>query len=86
MTTENIDDHDFSNEMFEQKLVEFFERQDPEKISIVPEIVEKFSNDQDTVFKHLSKLYAAKNGVLDVKVTNSNIFSVPGSANSGYIG
>lgn len=29
MTTENIDDHDFSDDMFKQKLVEFFERQDP---------------------------------------------------------
>lgn len=76
----------YSAELFEQKLNEFFDRQDPEKKVIVPEIVEKFQEEQVLVFKHLAAIYAMKNGVDDITISNSDIFSVPGSAHSGFVG
>ncbi|MCC5923876.1 MAG: hypothetical protein JJT77_08825 [Crocinitomicaceae bacterium] len=76
----------YPKELFEQKLNEFFDRQDPSKRVIVPEIVEKFLEEQELVFKHLASVYAKKNGVEDITISNSDIFSVPGSAHSGYVG
>ena len=77
---------DYSKDMFKVKLVEFFNRQDPTKIGIVPELVEKFHDEQELVFKHLAHIYAEKNGVEDITISNDSIFSVPGSKHSGYVG
>lgn len=52
---------DYNKELFAQKLNEFFERQDPLKKVIVPKIVDKFHDEQENVFKHLSAIYAKKN-------------------------
>lgn len=76
----------YPKELFEQKLNEFFDRQDPTKKGIIPEIVEKFMEEQELVFKHLASVYAKKKGVEDITISNSDIFSVPGSAHSGYVG
>jgi len=76
----------YSKELFTKKLIEFFDRQDPLKKTIVPDIVEKFMNHQDTVFKHLSKIYAEKNGVEDAVISNDSIFAVPTTNHSSYIG
>lgn len=77
---------EYSEEVFKKKLVEFFDRHDPEKANIIPDIVEKFSGEQELVFKHLTNLYAEKHGVDDITITNDSIFSVPGSSHSGYAG
>lgn len=76
----------YTKELFTQKLIEFFERHDPLKVQLVDEIVEKFMNQQEAVFKHLTALYADKNDVEIDKVSNDSIFSLPPSANSGYVG
>lgn len=77
---------DYNKELYAQKLTEFFDRQDPLKKVIVPKIVDKFPNDQEKVFKHLSAIYAEKNGVEDVTISEESIFAVPGTNNSGFIG
>ena len=73
----------YSEDLYRQKLSEFFERHDKEKLSIVDDILEKFPKKQEEVFKHLTALYAKKEGTDDVVVSNSSIFSVPTEANSG---
>lgn len=77
---------DYNKELFAQKLNEFFERQDPLKKVIVPKIVDKFHDEQENVFKHLSAIYAKKNGVEDITITDDTIFAVPGSSHSGHLG
>lgn len=77
---------DYNKELFAQKLTEFFDRQDPLKKVIVPEIVEKFHDEQEKVFKHLSATYAKKNNVEDITISNDTIFAVPGTKHSGYVG
>lgn len=74
---------EYSDEMYRQKLREFFERHDKEKLTIVDEIADKFPEKQEAVFKHLTALYAKKEGTDDVVISNDSIFSVPTSANSG---
>ena len=76
----------YTKELFTQKLMEFFERQDPLKKNIVPEIVDKFMDEQELVFKHLADVYAKKNGVDDITISNESIFSIPGSKHSGFVG
>ncbi len=49
-----------SKALFKQKLMEFFERHDPDKVFLVPKIADKFENQEDQVFEHLTKLYAEK--------------------------
>jgi hypothetical protein len=73
----------YSKEMFAQKLREFFERHDPLKIEIVDDIVDRFPNQQEKVFKHLTKLYAEKAGVDDVQISSDSIMTIPTSPNQG---
>lgn len=77
---------DYNKELFAQKLTEFFDRQDPLKKIIVSEIVNKFHDEQDKVFKHLSAIYAKKNEVEDVTISEITIFAVPGASHSGHLG
>jgi hypothetical protein len=49
-----------SKDLFKIKLTEFFERHDPSKVFLVPKIADKFTDQQDIVFKHLARLYAEK--------------------------
>lgn len=74
---------EYSEEMYRQKLREFFERHDKEKLTIVDDIAEKFPNDQEAVFKHLTALYSKKEGTDDIVISNDSIFSVPTKANTG---
>jgi hypothetical protein len=73
----------YDEELYKQKLNEFFDRRDPSKKSIVDKIVEKFPNKQDTVFKYLSALYAKKDGVEDITISEDTIFNVPMGPNTG---
>lgn len=47
---------------FKTKLVEFFERHDPEAIRAVPEIAKEFDDRKLEVFGELTERYAASNG------------------------
>ena len=76
----------YSEELFTQKLIEFFERHDPLKVQLVANIVEKFNDQQEEVFKHLTALYAEKNDIDISKITDSEVFSIPPAQNSSYIG
>ncbi len=51
-----------SKEVFKRKLMEFFERHDPDKVFLVPKIADKFEGQEDEVYKHLTELYAEKEG------------------------
>ncbi|MDX1652477.1 MAG: hypothetical protein R3277_08300 [Brumimicrobium sp.] len=73
----------YSEDMYAQKLREFFERHDPMKIEIVGDIVDKFPNQQETVFKHLTQLYAKKEGVDDITISSDSIMSIPPSPHQG---
>jgi hypothetical protein len=77
---------DYTKDLFTQKLYEFFQRHDPVKQTIVPEIVEKYHENQEIVFKHLTELYAKKHGVEDALISNDSIFSLPPSSHSGFTG
>jgi hypothetical protein len=76
----------YSKELFTQKLIEFFERHDPLKVQLVGDIVNKFNNHQEEVFKHLTTLYAEKNDIDVNKITNTEVFSIPPAQNSSYNG
>ncbi len=73
----------YSKEMYKQKLIEFFNRHDKSKLSIVNEISERFPEQQEDVFKHLTSIYAKLEGTSEITVSNESLFSVPSSANSG---
>lgn len=73
----------YSEEMYKQKLNEFFERHDKSKLSIVDDIVEKFPDRQEDVFKHLAATYSKIEGTDEVVISNDSIFSVPPNANTG---
>lgn len=77
---------EFSEELFTQKLIEFFERHDPLKAHLVEEIVEKFNTKQKEVFDHLTRIYAEKNDITVGEISNEAIFSLPPTASTGYIG
>jgi len=55
-------------------LTEFFDRHDPSKIFLVPKIADKFSDLQDTIFKHLSRLYAEKEN--HASITEESLLSL----------
>jgi hypothetical protein len=74
---------DYTKDMYAQKLREFFERHDPLKVAIVDDIVDRFPNQQEKVFKHLTKLYAEKAGVDDIHISNDSIMTIPPSPNQG---
>ena len=76
----------YTKEQFTQKLIEFFNRHDPLKTQLVDDIAERFHDDQETVFKHLTALYAEKNDIDGDEITNDAIFSIPPKSNSSYIG
>lgn len=73
----------YDEELYKQKLNEFFDRHDPAKKSIVNKIVEKFPDNQEEVFKYLAALYAKKEGVDDVTISEDTIFNVPMGPNTG---
>ena len=73
----------YNKDMYAQKLREFFERHDPLKIELVDEIVDRFPNQQEKVFSHLTKLYAKKAGIDDISVSKSSIMSIPPAPNQG---
>jgi hypothetical protein len=62
-----------SKEVFKAKLVEFFERHDPEKIFLVSRIADKFSDKQEQVFRHLASNYAEQEGN---KIGNDDLLSL----------
>jgi hypothetical protein len=76
----------YTKEQFTKKLIEFFERHDPLKIHLVDEITNRFYDQQEEVFKHLTALYAEKNEIDVGEISNDSIFSIPPSPNSGYMG
>jgi len=65
---------------FEQKLREFFNRHDPAKRDLAPRIAAHFLNHQDEVFEHLSDLYHEKEGI---HVDEESIFSIDVGPNYG---
>ncbi len=65
---------EYSEEMYEQKLREFFERHDPQKQHLAPDIVEKFPEHQEEVFAYLTKLYAKKHGTEDLNISEETIW------------
>lgn len=73
----------YDKDMYAQKLREFFERHDPLKIEMVDEIVDRFPNQQETVFNHLTKLYAKKEGVDDIQISSDSIMSIPPTPHQG---
>lgn len=76
----------YTKEQFTKKLIEFFERHDPLKVELVQDIVSRFNDQQEEVFKHLTALYADKNNIEIGKISNDSIFSIPPSSNSSYMG
>lgn len=74
---------EYNEELYKQKLNEFFDRHDPAKKSIVDDIVKKFPNRQEVVFKYLTSLYAEKAGVSDITISEDTIFNVPMGPNTG---
>lgn len=74
---------EYSEDLFKQKLTEFFDRHDPTKKHLVPKIAAKYINDQETIFNHLTKTYAEKSGVTEYDISEETLFGVPTSANSG---
>tara|TARA_B100000508_G_scaffold55003_3_gene42744 strand:- start:122260 stop:122493 length:234 start_codon:yes stop_codon:yes gene_type:complete len=73
----------YSKEMYKQKLNEFFNRHDQSKLHLVDKIADQFPDQQEEVFKHLTAIYAKKEGTDDVIISEDSIFSVPTGANSG---
>lgn len=69
-----------SKEMFKKKLVEFFERHDPDKILLAPKIAEEFINHQDRVFQHLTKIYEKDQGN---RITEESLLSLIPPADEG---
>jgi hypothetical protein len=63
-----------SQELFKVKLMEFFERHDPDKIPLVPRIADKFPDKQAEVFRHLNELYVDSQH--DKAVSEKSVFSV----------
>ena len=74
---------EYTKEMFTQKLIEFFNRHDQTKMHLVPQISDKFDNNQEEVFAHLTKVYAEKAGVTDLNIGDSTIMSFFPSAHTG---
>lgn len=68
--------------MYRQKLVEFFNRHDPTKLELVDEIVEKFPDQQQEVFDHLTKVYTNED-IIKSAVSSQTIFAIPPKQNMG---
>ncbi|PWH87090.1 hypothetical protein [Brumimicrobium oceani] len=73
----------YTPEMYEQKLNEFFDRHDPLNKHLSSEIVSKFPDRQEDVFKHLTAVYAKKEGTLEQAMNQETILSIPPKANTG---
>ena len=58
-----------TKEEFEKKLREFFDRHDKSKKKLAPAIAEKFYNNQDEIFEHLSEVYHKKEHIDDSEKT-----------------
>ncbi|PKR81664.1 hypothetical protein CW751_03820 [Brumimicrobium salinarum] len=73
----------YTPELYEQKLVEFFERHDESQKHLAPKIATKFPKRQEEVFKHLTAVYAEKEGNLDAVINEESIMAVPPSPHTG---
>jgi hypothetical protein len=73
----------YSPEMYEQKLNEFFDRHDQSNKYLSSEIAERFPDRQKDVFEHLTAVYAKKEGTLETAMNKEVILSIPPKANTG---
>jgi hypothetical protein len=73
----------YSPEMYEQKLNEFFDRHDQNHKFLSSEIAERFPDRQKDVFEHLTAIYAKKAGTLEDAMNKEVILSIPPKANTG---
>lgn len=76
---------EYTKAEFSAKLLQFFDRHDPSKKPVVPEIVKKFHGHEEEVLDHLANRYTTKEGKHTKKTSASATTgpSVPSSANAG---
>lgn len=74
---------EYTKAEFSAKLLQFFDRHDPSKKPVVPEIVRKFHGHEEEVLDHLANRYTAKEGKHTKKTSATKGPSVPSSANAG---
>ena len=73
---------DYTKEEFSRKLIEFFDRHDPDKKRMVPAMVEEFQGQEDAVFAELTERYAGKDGDHSEKKSGGGT-PVPNTPNTG---
>lgn len=73
---------DYTKEEFTRKLIEFFDRHDPDKKRMVPAMVEEFEGQEDEVFAELTSRYVDTDGDHTAKKSGGGT-AVPNNPNTG---
>lgn len=73
---------DYTKEEFSRKLIEFFDRHDPDKKRMVPAMVEEFEGQEEEVFDELTRRYVETDDEHNPKKSGGGT-AVPNTPNTG---